>query len=313
MNNTGVIKMWLSKGSIYGFFTAVVMGNSYASEGLYQVKDWVTDKTFTQGIEGPAVDSKGHLYAVNYQHDGTIGRVTSRNQVSVFINLPGNSIGNGIRFDKEGNMYIADYVNHNILRVDRANQMSNDTEQRKVTVYAHSPLMNQPNDLAIMDNGIIFASDPNWGESTGKLWQINTQGISTLLEDNMGTTNGVEVSPDNKTLYVNESAQGNIWQYRLKSDGDISDKKLLINFSEHGLDGMRADKQGNIYVARYGKGVIAVVSPEGKLLREINLKGQYPTNVAFGGKDGKTVFVTMQKRGAIEAFTVEIPGRSFSH
>jgi sugar lactone lactonase YvrE len=171
--------------------------------------------------------------------------------------------------------------------------------------------MNQPNDIAIMANGILFASDPNWANNTGQLWRIARSGEVVLLEKNMGTTNGIAISPDNKTLYVNESVQGNVWQYQLSEEGRISNKSQLIHFSEHGLDGMRTDKQGNLYVSRYGKGVIAIVSPQGKLLREVKLKGQFPTNVAFGGVDGKTVFVTMQKRGAIEKFTSEYQGRSF--
>jgi sugar lactone lactonase YvrE len=74
---------------------------------------------------------------------------------------------------------------------------------------------------------------------------------------------------------------------------------------------MRSDKAGNLYIARYGAGVIAVVSPQGELLRKVPLQGQHPTNVTFGGKDGKTLFVTMQQRGAIETFTTQVPGRSF--
>ncbi len=162
-----------------------------------------------------------------------------------------------------------------------------------------------------MGNGILFASDPNWKESTGNIWRINQEGKVVLLEKEMGTTNGIEVSPDNKTLYVNESVQGNVWQYQLSAEGIISNKTLLIHFDEHGLDGMRTDKQGNLYIARYGKGVIAIVSPKGKLLREVKLKGKFPTNVAFGGADGKTVFVTLQKRGAIEVFMGEYEGRGF--
>ena len=65
-------------------------------------------------------------------------------------------------------------------------------------------------------------------------------------------------------------------------------------------------------MARCGKGVVAIVSPKGELLREVKLSGKYPTNVAFGGVDGKAVFVTMQKRGAIEAFKGEVAGRSFA-
>ena len=270
---------------------------------LYQCTDWVTDDVFTQGIEGPAVAKDGNLYAVNYQQNGTIARVSGKNKVEQFIHLPNNSIGNGIRFDKQGNMYIADYINHNILIVNT--EKSGAALIKKVSVYAHSPSMNQPNDIAITDDGIIFASDPNWARGDGNLWRVGKDRQVILLESSMGTTNGIAVSPDNNVLYVNESVQRNVWQYQLDNKGNLSNKKLLIKFADFGLDGMRTDQQGNLYIARYGKGVIAVVSPQGKLLREIKLKGKFPTNVAFGGDDGKRVFVTMQKRGAIETFVIE--------
>lgn len=86
---------------------------------------------------------------------------------------------------------------------------------------------------------------------------------------------------------------------------------MLIEFPDFGMDGMRCDIKGNLYIARFGKGVVAVVSPEGKLLREIPLIGKRPTNVAFGGTDGKTLYVTMQDQGNIECFSVEIPGREW--
>ncbi len=285
----------------------------FASSELYQAQDWVLDDTFTQGIEGPAVDKRGMLYVVNFAKQGTIGRIRAKNNVELFIQLPEKSVGNGIRFDQQGNMYIADYVNHNILLIDHYAQNQALVEPRHIQVYAHSPVMHQPNDLAIMDNGILFASDPNWAKNTGQLWRVNGKRELDLLEQDMGTTNGIEVSPDNKILYVNESVQRNIWRYDINDRGKVSNKRLLIQFADFGLDGMRTDQAGNLLVARYGKGVIAIISPEGKLIREVNLKGKYPTNLAFGGIDGKQVFVTMQKRGAIEMFTHEWPGRSFKH
>jgi len=281
------------------FLSAILASNSFAEN--YKITDWMPDNSFTKGVEGPAVDKMGNLFAVNFQEEGTIAKVTDKNTAGVFLKLPNNSVGNGIRFDQAGNMYIADYVNHNILKVALGS-----TEP---TVYAHSDLMNQPNDIAIMDNGIIFASDPNWQKSTGNIWRININGQVINLAKNMGTTNGIEVSPDNKTLYVNESVQRNIWKYTLDKNGDISNKSLFYSFKDHGLDGMRTDIQGNLYVARYGAGVIAILSPTGKLLRTVKLTGKFPTNVAFGGKDGKQIFVTMQQRGAIETFQSAIAGR----
>jgi len=277
----------------------------------YDTQDYVADGVFTQGIEGPAVDKNGVLYAVNYHQQGTIGKVIATDQVDTLLTLANGSIGNGIRFDKFGNMYIADYVNHNILTVSADDLKKGGDLSRSVRVFAHERSMNQPNDIAITDSGILFASDPNWANSTGNVWRISQDGKVTLLEANMGTTNGIEVSPDNKILYVNESVQRKVWRYDLDKAGNISNKQLLISFADFGLDGMRSDKQGNLYIARYGAGQIAVVSPTGQLLKTIKLKGQFPTNVTFGGKNGRTLYVTMQKRGAIEVTKVDVAGRLF--
>lgn len=264
--------------------------------------DFTEEGLFTSGIEGPAVNSKGLLYAVNFKREGTIGQVNSLGEISLFIELPNGSVGNGIRFDKEDNMYIADYVNHNVLFIPKGS--------KDVSVYAHHKDLNQPNDLAIAPNGILYASDPNWKESTGKLWKVSKEGFE-LLEENMGTTNGVEVSPDGKTLYVNESVQRKIWKYDIDSSGGVSQKTLFYSFEDHGMDGMRCDKNGNLYVCRYDAGQVVVLSPKAKHLRTIKLIGKKPTNIAFGGKDGRQCFVTMQGRGCIETFKADFPGRNY--
>ena len=116
----------------------------------------------------------------------------------------------------------------------------------------------------------------------------------------MGTTNGIEVGPGERTLYVNESVQRSVWAFDLEADGTLGGKRLLIRFADHGLDGMRCDVAGNLYVTRYGKGTVAKISPEGKLLREVELTGARPSNLAFGGPDGRTCYVTLQDRGNVE-------------
>ena len=262
--------------------------------------DFTEEHLFTTGIEGPAVDANRNLFAVNFQKEGTIGIVTAEGKASLFMNLPNGSIGNGIRFDKEGNMFIADYVNHNVLLVPKGS--------KEVSVYAHHPDLNQPNDLAIAPNGTLYASDPNWAASTGKLWKVSDEGFE-LMEAEMGTTNGIEVSPDGKLLYVNESVQRNIWVYDIDDNGDLHDKRQFFQFKDFGMDGMRCDNQGNLYVCRYDAGKVVVFSPEGKVIRVIVLKGKKPTNIAFGGKDWMQCFVTMQGRGCFETFMATNPGR----
>jgi sugar lactone lactonase YvrE len=273
------------------------------NEELFTSKSFTEPGGFTSGIEGPACDAKGNLYAVNYARQHTIGKVTPEGKCSVFVELPNGSIGNGIRFNRAGYMLIADYTNHNILKVDM--------KTREISVYAHEPTMNQPNDIAIGANDIVYASDPNWAKSTGQIWRIDTNGAITLLEPNMGTTNGIEVSPDEKTLYVNETVQRNIWAYDLSEKGEISNKRLLIQFPDFGMDGMRCDVAGNIYVTRHGKGTVAKVSPQGKVLLEVQLTGKLCTNIAFGGSDGRTCYVTVADKGNIECFRTDLPGRSW--
>ena len=86
---------------------------------------------FTDGIEGPACDRDGNVFAVNYARQGTIGRVRPNGRAEVFVELPAGSIGNGIRFAPDGSFFVADYTRHNVLRVDPAS--------REVTVHAHHP------------------------------------------------------------------------------------------------------------------------------------------------------------------------------
>lgn len=281
---------------------------------LYTAHELTPVGGFTDGIEGPGCDRSGILYAVNFARQHTIGRVVPDGSCDVFLELPGGSIGNGIRFDRRGDMYIADYTNHNILRVDmHACAAAQDITARNnaITVFAHGPRMNQPNDVAISAGDTLFASDPNWKESWGQIWRIDRDGAVTLLETRMGTTNGIEVSPDERTLYVNETVQRNVWAYDLSPNGEISNKRLLIQFTDFAMDGMRCDVAGNLYITRWGKGTVAKVSPQGELLTEIRLAGAKCTNIAFGGPDGCTAYVTVADRGNVETFRVDQPGREW--
>jgi sugar lactone lactonase YvrE len=126
----------------------------------------------------------------------------------------------------------------------------------------------------------------------------------------MGTTNGIDLSPDGKTLYVDESETRELWAYRL--DGDkLAAPRLVKKFADFSLDGLRVDMDGQIFVARILKGTVVVLGPDGKIRREIALQAKEPTNLAFGGPDGRTVFVTQRQGGFIEAFGVARPGREF--
>ncbi len=277
---------------------------SATDNGLYVSRMLTPPGVFTAGAEGPACDAAGNIYAVNFAREGTIGRVTPDGEGSVFVALPLGSVGNGIRFDRGGDMYVADYTNHNVLRIDM--------ETRAVAVYAHEPSLNQPNDLAIDADDTLFASDPNWAADTGQFWRIDTRDRTFVrMEADMSTTNGIEIDVTRRLLYLNETSTRRIWVYDLPLGGTPANKRLHHEFPDYKLDGMRLDTAGNLFVTRWSKGTVAMISPAGDQLREIPVSGKACTNVAFGGPDGRTCYVTVADTGAIDAFRTEHPGQSW--
>lgn len=293
--------------SISHSFRALLLGiaisgsamSSHAAETLF-VATPLTEGDFSELIEGPACDRDGNIYCVAFRDPRNIGRVTPDGKAELFVALPEGSWGNGIRFDQAGVMYVADYTGHNVLRVDM--------KTRAVSVFAHNPAMNQPNDLAIAPDGTLYASDPAWKKGNGQLWRITKDGKTHREEEGMGTTNGIEVSPDGRTLYVNESVQRNVWAYDIAKDGSLKNKRLLRKFEDFGFDGMRCDVDGNLYITRHSKGTVVKLSPKGDVLREIDVLGPNPSNICFGGKDGRTAYVTEAKKMRLVQFRVDRPG-----
>jgi signal peptidase len=280
-----------------------------AETALFESRQITPSGEYTRGIEGPAVDSRGVLYVVNFQKQGTIGKLApGAAQSTFFMNLPEGSIGNAIRFDAGGRMFVADYRKHNVLVLEPGAD--------KLEVYFHSERFNQPNDLTIANDGTIYASDPLWKRRDGQIWRITRgpdgRGVGEVMSSSrkMGTTNGIDLSPDGRTLYVGESETREIWAYQLDASKLVG-QRLFYKFSDFSIDGLRTDITGRVYVTRILKGTVAVLSPAGTIEREIPLRAKEPTNLAFGGQDGRTVFVTQRLGGFVEQFRVDTPGREY--
>jgi sugar lactone lactonase YvrE len=246
----------------------MLVSPAMAQQAAYQSQQVTPAGEYTFGIEGPAVDARGNLYVVNFGKPGTIGKLAAgASQSELFAVLPEGSIGNAIRFDRDGRMFVADYKKHNIFLVG--------PDGKNVETYFHSDDFNQPNDMTIATDGTIYASDPRWKQHDGQIWRVaksadgNVLGEKMTAERRMSTTNGIDLSPDGKTLYVGESDTREIWSYRI--DGArLLQAKLVKRFGDFGIDGLRTDTEGNLFVARILKGTIAVLTSDGKLKREIS-------------------------------------------
>jgi sugar lactone lactonase YvrE len=302
--------MSFSTGSRFVYAGLLVAGlatAAWAEPKLFESSQITPAGEYTGGIEGPAVDAEGNLYVPNFGKAGAIGKLMAgASQSEKALELPGGSIGNAIRFDQDGTMFIADYKKHNIFAVKKGSLAP--------TVYFHSDLMNQPNDITIARDGTIYASDPNWKGRKGQIWRIarsadgSVQGTVMQAPRLMGTTNGIDLSPDERTLYVGESLSGQVWAYSLQG-AELTAARLIATFEPDTIDGIRTDVAGRLLIARIASGMIAVVTSDGKLQRQITLRGKDPTNLAFGGVDGKTVFVTQRQGRFIEAFRTDQEGR----
>src|SRR4051812_7164554 len=125
--------------------TGSVGTNSRTNESLFVATPLTAEGLFTKGIEGPACDRDGNVYAVDFAREQTIGKVTPAGKAELFVELPGKSNGNGIVFEKDGTMFVADYAQHNVLQIN--------SRTRSISVLAHDDRMNQPNDLAMAPDG----------------------------------------------------------------------------------------------------------------------------------------------------------------
>lgn len=273
------------------------------SEVLYVSEPVSSQGLFGSGIEGPAVDKEGNVYVVNFADQGTIGIMRPNKEPELWLTLPEGSIGNSIRFDSEGRMFVADYKKHQLFLIDVAT--------KKIEIVFNKNEMNQPNDFAIHSSGAMYLSDPSWRDrKKGGIWIYNTSENPTLAASNLAAVNGIDIHPNEDKVYFGESISGAIYSLTIQGD-KLVDKKRVYKFEPDTIDGIRFDVVGNLYVARILKGSVDVISSQGELVRSIPLHGQKPTNLAFGGKDGRTVFVTIKDGGYIESFRVEHPGREW--
>ncbi|QCU74394.1 SMP-30/gluconolactonase/LRE family protein [Pseudoalteromonas distincta] len=249
-------------------------------------------------LEGPTWSSQDNAFYFSEMNfaslqalgpDSTIYKLQLPNTITTYLKHSGT---NGL-YAKSGNLY---NLNHNTQSLSKINIKS---KTNTVIVNKFDGLsFSSPNDMTMHRNGDIYFTDPNWqlGERTQQIpytgvYKLSNMGVLSLIDATLEKPNGVALSPDQHTLYIGDFSN-RVSKYTIDENGNISPREDFIKVTSP--DGIKVDSAGNIYVSSHSKGVINIYTPEGAFIDKIEL-GPNVTNLAFGGKNRKTLLITTAK------------------
>jgi gluconolactonase len=270
---------------------------------------YFSDITFTNICK----DSSG-----KYAQAGNIWKYDPKTKQATIFRSP-SGMSNGMKFDGEGNLVITEGADFGGRRLTK-------TDMKTGKSYILSGLYNgQPynslNDLTIDEKGRIYFTDPRYlgwepmNQPVQAVYRLDPDGKVTRLITDAGKPNGVQVSPDQKTLYVlahdngahdflqkGEVAQKGLMAclaYDLSPEGAVSNRRTLVDWLPNdGGDGMTVDVAGNLYVGVRSEAApgLYIYSPQGKQLAYVSTGKELPTNVAFGyGDDANLLYLASGK------------------
>jgi gluconolactonase len=275
-----------------------------------------------QFIEGPVWAPEGHLLFSDPNED-VIYRYAPDGQVSVFrtkSGYAGADIGeytqpgsNGLTFDREGRLTLCEHGNRRITRLEKNGQL---------TVLAdryQGKRLNSPNDLVYRSDGSLYFTDPPFGlpkffDDPRKELPYSgvfrvADGVVQLLTTDLTGPNGLAFSPDEKYLYVDDwdVHKKVVMRYEVAADGTLRNGEVFFDMTsapgEEALDGLKVDREGNLYVS--GPGGVWILSAAGVHLGTITPPEQ-PANFAWGDADGRVLYMTA--RTGLYRIRLGIPG-----
>lgn len=270
-------------------------------------------------LEGPAWHAGGDLYFSDIAGNRIL-KMSPEGGVSVFRADSGRTNGN--TFDAQGRLLScegAEFGPGGRRRVVRTDLASGEVEV--LSDRFEGKRYNAPNDVVVDRQGRIWFTDPYYWIDHSSLemgceavYCIDGASVRRVIsQPAIGRPNGMAITPDGRTLYVIDShnvSGGNrkIWAFDVATDGSLEAQRLVFDFGQgRGGDGMRLDRQGNLWVAAgvlksrnpyetdEVKTGVHVISPQGHLLGRIPIPEDVITNLTFGGRDFKTLFVTAGK------------------
>lgn len=249
-----------------------------------------TGYTFT---EGPAWDGARLIFS-DIPGDTVYAFIPGEGPPIVLYTPSANA--NGHTFDREGRLLNAE---HGSGEVTRWTQLGG----RKTIVAAYQGKhLNSPNDVVVRSDGLILFTDPPYGLGqrqsdlgfSGVFALDEASGRMVLIDDALSRPNGLALSPDEKVLYVGDTATQTLWAYDLAADGTVSGKRLVVDVTDESrpgrVDGVRVDSAGRVYVTCPG-GICVVDPARGEVVERLATPKR-ATNLAWGGPDLSELYIT---------------------
>lgn len=239
--------------------------------------------------EGPAADKKGNVYFTDQPNDKILIWSTD-DKLSTFMENTGRA--NGLYFNRNGDLLSCSDMDNELWSIDK------EGNHTVLITDFNGKKLNGPNDLWIHPDSGIYFTDPLYkrdywtrspeiqqeGQYVYYLYPDRKTVIKVAID--LVQPNGIIGTPDGKQLYIADIGANKTYVYDILPDGSLTNRKL---FTSLGSDGMTIDNEGNIYLTGQG---VTVFNPEGEQIEHIPVEANWTSNVCFGGKDMKTLFIT---------------------
>lgn len=234
-------------------------------------------------LEGPAADLEGNLYFSDIPTE-RIYRWSPDGGAVTFREASGRA--NGLRFTPDGQLLVCEMGNRRVTSIDADGNVSILADQLEGRRF------NSPNDLWVDPKGGVYFSDPRYGADDDR--EIEGDHVYYISPDrtevrrvagDLVRPNGIVGTSDGSRVYVADHGAGRTYVYRPTDDGSLTDRRL---FAPQGADGMTVDERGNVYLTGPD---ITIYNQNGMQVASIAVP-EAPANLAFGGVDGTTLFIT---------------------
>ncbi len=255
-------------------------------------------------LEGPAFDDKGNLYVTDIPY-GRIFRVDPKGDWDLVAQWDGEP--NGMKFISANRLVVTDYKN-GLMEVDTLSG-----EVKPYFSRRNTESFRGVNDLTISTKGDIYFTDQGQTglhDPTGRVYRLRKDGQLDLLLTNVPSPNGIVLSPDEKFLFVAATRGNCVWRMPVQADGSVSKAgQFFTSYGPSGPDGLAMDRDGRLLVANPGLAYVWVLNHRAEPVQVLRgPAGHSLTNLAFGGKNNQTLYVTDSTAGDILHIQMDVPG-----